>query len=222
MRDESTSIQLLLVDDHKMVLEGLRNLIKQQPNLAVIGEAATGREAVRKVSELNPDVVIMDLTIPDLNGIEATRQILSNNPNVRVIALSMHSDQVFVTEMLKAGAKGYLCKDDDFDDLLSAIRAVMVGRTFLSPQIADWVVRDYIQFLPSHDSPQLMKLSPREGEVLRLLAEGKAIKEIAAELGISGKTVHSHRQKVMQKLNLSNMTDLIRFSIQEGIIPANP
>jgi DNA-binding NarL/FixJ family response regulator len=208
------STRILLVDDHKIVLGGLRSLLKQNPHLEVIAEACDGVAAVKAAQELRPDVVIMDVTLPKLNGIEATRQILAKLPNVKVIALSMHTDQLFVMEMFKAGARGYMLKDDDFDELLAAIRAVMKDELYLSPTLADLTVRDYLRYTPASTVAPVSFLSNREHQFMQLLANGKTIKEIAAELHLSPKTLYTHRENIMRKLHLNNYAELIKTAIQ--------
>jgi len=209
------SIRVLLVDDHKIILDGLRSLLKQNSELEVVAEVRDGIAALKAAQELQPDVVIMDITLPKLNGIEATRQILTKIPNAKVIALSMHSDQMFVMEMFKAGAKGYMLKDDDFDELLTAIRAVLKGEVFLSPTIAALKVKDYLRYSPQNTVAPLTFLSTRERQFMQLLASGKTIKEIALELHISPKTLYTHRENIMRKLNIKNSAELIKVALQQ-------
>jgi DNA-binding NarL/FixJ family response regulator len=211
------SIKVFLADDHQMVREGLRTLLEKQPGMEVVGEAKTGREAVQLVQELLPHVVIMDIGMPDLNGIEATRQIVAKTQSVKVIALSMHSDRRFVVEMLKAGASGYLLKDSAFNELAQAIRAVVADRIYLSPKIADLVIKDYIRFSPKTEFSIFSLLTPRERQVLQLLSEGKTTKEIASDLQISVKTVETYRQQIMEKLNIHNIAELTKYAIREGL-----
>ena len=212
----TTKTRILLVDDHQIVREGLRSLIERYPDMETIGEAAEGRTAVRMAAELKPDIVIMDVAMPDLNGIEATRQI-TNNDGTKVIALSMHSDRRFVAEMLKAGAKGYLLKDAAFEELASAVRAVAADRVYLSPRVADVVVEGYINRTSVREGNAFSKLSPREREVLQLMAEGQATKEIAHSLHVSVKTVETHRRQIMTKLDVFSVAELTKYAVREGL-----
>jgi two-component system response regulator NreC len=213
-------IRILLADDHKIVREGLRTLIEKQPGLEVVGEANSGRMALKLALELKPDVVIMDITMPDLNGIEATRQIHSEIPGVKVIALSMHSDKRLVAGILMAGASGYLLKEDcDSGELARAIRAVAINQTYLSPKIGEVVIKDYVRHLSMTASSPFSILTPREREVLQLLAEGKNAKEIASSLHVSVKTVETHRNKIMEKLDIRSIAELTKYAIRERLTP---
>lgn len=207
---------VLLADDHKIMRDGLRVLLEKE-NLEVIGETDNGRAAVRLARELKPDVVVMDIGMPELNGIEATRQITTETPQTRVIALSMHSDKRFVTGMLGAGAAAYVVKAGAFEELIAAIRAVMDHRVYMSPKVTDLVLEDYVRRLtdpvPAEESP----LTPREREVLQLLAEGKSTKEIAEKLYISVSTVDTHRRHIMEKLDLHTVAELTKYAIREGL-----
>ena len=211
------SRKVLLGDDHKIVRQGLQVLLEKEPDIEVIGEAEDGRTTVRLAEELSPDVVIMDICMPDLNGIEATRQIIARAPVIKVIALSMYSDRRFVLSIMKAGASGYLLKDCAFEELAQAIRAVAINRTYLSPSIADIMIKDYIHQLQKHDLSVFSVLTAREREVLQLLAEGKTIKEIAAQLYISVKTIETHRQQMMNKLNIHTVAELTKYAVREGL-----
>jgi len=211
------SIRVFLADDHQIVREGLRTLLEKQPGMEVVGEAKTGREAVQLVQGLLPHVIIMDIGMPDLNGIEATRQIVAKTQSVKVIALSMHSDRRFVVEMLKAGASGYLLKDSAFKELAQAIRAVMVNRVYLSPKIADLVIKDYIRLSPKTEFSIFSLLTPRERQVLQLLSEGKTTKRIGSDLQVSVKTVETYRQQIMEKLNIHSIAELTKYAIREGL-----
>jgi two-component system response regulator NreC len=208
------SIRVMLVDDHKIVLDGLRSLLEGNPELEVIAEVRDGLTAVRITQELRPDVVIIDVSLPKLNGIEATRQILAKNPSIKVIALSMHSDQMFVMEMFKAGAKGYMLKDDDFDELLVAIQVVRRGEVFLSPALAALHLKEYLQYYPQSTDAPLGLLSNRERQLMQLLASGRSIKEIAAEMHVSPKTLYTHREHIMRKLNISRSAELVKLGAQ--------
>jgi DNA-binding NarL/FixJ family response regulator len=211
------NIRIVLADDHKIVREGLRNLIGNQKGMEVVGEAGDGREAVRLVSELAPDVVIMDVAMPGLNGIEATRQIVSKTSGPRVIALSMHSDRRFVAEMLHAGASGYLLKDCAFEEIVAAIRSVSQDKIYLSPGVSDILVRDYVRLFPATEFSPLSILTPREREVLQLLAEGKSTREMASSLEVSVKTVETFRQQLMDKLDIHTVAELTKYAIREGL-----
>jgi DNA-binding NarL/FixJ family response regulator len=213
------STRILLADDHGVVRKGLRFIIEQQTDMEVAGEAADGREAVRLAEELGPNVVIMDIAMPLLNGIDATVQIVKHNPNAAVIVLSMHSDEDYLVSALNAGAKGYLLKDSAEVDLVRAIRAVRSGTPFFSPEIAKTMLEDYMRFLQQRnlqDSYDL--LTDREKEVLQLLAEGKSNKEAAALLDVSVYTVDSHRTHLMQKLDLHNTAELVLYAVRKKII----
>jgi DNA-binding NarL/FixJ family response regulator len=210
------SIKIILADDHKITRQGLCSLLDKQPDMEVIAEAEEGRTAVRLALELAPDVIIMDVSMPDLNGIEAARKIAAECPEVKIIALSMHSDSMFVTEMLKSGAAGYLLKDCAFEELERATRAVMAGKTYLSPAISGVVVNDYLQRLSKADFSDTEALTSREREVLQLLAEGKSTKQIALKLHISAKTVETHRRQIMDKLDIHSVAELTKYAIRKG------
>jgi len=211
------SITILLADDHKITREGLRSLIDKQGDMEVVAEAEDGRTTVSLVRELLPDVVIMDVSMPDLNGMEATRQITGELSNVKVIALSMHSDELFVTEMLKNGASGYLLKDCAFEELEHAIRAVVAGQRYLSPFISEVVVNGYLQSLSKTGFSGSGVLTDREREVLQLMAEGKSTKQIALKLHISIKTVETHRRQIMDKLDIHSVAELTKYAIRKGL-----
>jgi DNA-binding NarL/FixJ family response regulator len=211
------NVRIILADDHKIVRNGLRALLENQPGIEVIAEADNGRETVRLVRDLVPDLVIMDIGMPDLNGIDATRQITAELPRVKVIALSMHSDRRFVVQMFRAGASGYLLKDCAFEELTRAVQAVLKNQTYLSPAVAGPVMEDYIHQLSSGEDSGGALLSPREREVLQLLAEGKSTREVAAVLCVSVKTVETHRQQIMNKLNMQSIADLTKYAIREGL-----
>ena len=211
------AITVILSDDHKIVRDGLRNLLLKYPDIEVIGEAENGRATVEKARKLSPDVVIMDIAMPDMNGIEATRQITGENPDVKVVALSMHSDRRFVSEMLKAGASAYLLKHSAFEELMTAIMTVKENRMYLSPAITGIVVENYIKQNGKPEQSVFSLLSDREREVLQLLAEGKNTKEIASNLNLSGKTVEAHRINLMSKLNIHSIAELTKYAIREGL-----
>ncbi len=211
---QSKKIRVLLADDHAILRKGIRMLIDAQPDLEVVGEAKTGREAIEEARKLKPDVVVMDVSMPELNGIEGTRQICDELTQTKVIGLSMHKDSVYVRELLRAGARGYLLKDSEDDDLLRAIRAVSRGEAFLSPAVSDAVLTDYRK----HVTNPVDLLTSREREVLAMIAEGKTNKEIANTLNLSVYTVESHRGSVMEKLNLHNTGDIVRFALRNGLM----
>ena len=214
-----TPIRVLLADDHTLIRAGLRMVVVSQPDFTVVGEASDGREAVALAEQLKPDVVVMDIGMPSLNGIEACRQIHDSLPGSQVIMLSMHSDEGYVLRALKAGAKGYMLKDSAEADLASAIRAVTAGKSFFSPAVSKILLEDYMRKLKrtgAEDSFDL--LSPREREVLQLVAEGKSSKEVANLLSLSVYTVETHRAKMMQKLNLHNIPELILYAVRKGVI----
>lgn len=213
------SIRILLADDHTVVREGLRALLERQPDMTVVAEAADGRIAVQLAEELKPEVVMMDVAMPGMHGIEAARRILASNAGTAVVMLSMHQDESYVLRALKAGAKGYLLKDSPREDVLAAIRSAAEGRSFLSRKISAMLQEDYVQQLKSkglEDSYEL--LTDREREILQLLAEGKANKEVAALLNISLTTVETHRGHILQKLALHSTAELILYAVRKHII----
>lgn len=210
-------IRILVADDHKIMRDGLKALIEKQQGMEVVAEADNGRVTVNLARDQLPDIVIMDIEMPGLNGIEATRQIVSEAPDVRVIALSMHSDKRFVAQMFQAGASAYILKDCAFEELTRAILAVMAGQSYLSPEIARPIVEDYVRHLSAVGSSGFSVLTPREREVLQLLAEGRSTKEIAGLLHVSVKTVDTHRKQIMDKLDVHNMAELIKYAIREGL-----
>jgi len=212
-------IKVVLADDHQIVRHGLRSLLSAEPDIEVIGEADNGRAVIRLVQELSPQVVIMDISMPDLNGIEATRQILSDFSGVKVIALSMHSDSLFVLNMFKAGASGYLLKDCALEELVKAVRTVMNRKIYLSPSISDIVVKDFvIGWSPEDSSSSAYSiLTAREREVLQLMAEGKTTNQIAESLCISVKTVEAHRKQLMTKLDIHSVAELTKYAIRQGL-----
>lgn len=212
-------IKILIVDDHPIFREGLRSLIEKNTGLVVVGEAGDGAAAVRLAQELHPDLVIMDLTMPVMNGIDATREITAHCPATKVIALSMESNRFFVIESLKAGASGYLLKDSAYAELADAIATVTSGETFLPIKVATLLVREFLQCIPSEMSLVYQNLTPREREILQLVADGKSIKAIAYELGVSNKTVENQRQAVMQKLNLFSIAELTKYAVRHGLSP---
>lgn len=211
---QNKKIRILLADDHAILRKGVRMMIDSEPDLEVVGEAKTGREAIDEARNLRPDIVLMDVSMPELNGIEGTRRICEELSQTKVIGLSMHRDSVYVREILRAGARGYLLKDSEDDDLIRAIRAVARGEAFLSPAVSDAVLSDYRK----HVSNPVDLLTSREREVLAMIAEGKTNKEIANSLNLSVYTVESHRGSVMDKLNLHNTGDIVRFALRNGLM----
>jgi len=212
-------VRILLADDHTVMRNGLRLLLERQPHLQVIGEAADGRQAVALSDTANPDVVIMDIGMPNMNGIEATRQIVSRNPRTAVAILSMHSDESYVIRALKAGARAYLLKDSAETDLLAAVRALTEGKSFFSPAISRILVEDYMRQLESRGAEDTYDLlTNREREILQLLAEGRTNKEVANLLNLSLYTVETHRTHILQKLNLHSVPELILYAVRKGII----
>jgi DNA-binding NarL/FixJ family response regulator len=212
-------LKILLADDHGVVRKGLRFLLETEPDLEVIGEAADGRQAVDMTGELHPDVVVMDIAMPRLNGIDATGQIVRQHPEVGVIMLSMYSDEEYLVRTLTAGAKGYLLKDSAETDLVRAVHSVSDGKPFFSPAIAKTLLEDYVRRLQQRglsDSYDL--LSDREKEVLQLLAEGKTNKEVATVLNLSTHTVETHRTHIMQKLSLHNTAEIVLYAVRKKII----
>ena len=209
--------RIILVEDHVVVRQGLRALLADEPDIEIVGEASNGREALQRVQELQPDLALMDISMPSLNGIEATRQIRQQHPEVRIVILSMHSNEEFVFQVLQAGASGYVLKHSDSSEILMAIRAALAGGSYLSPQISRAVIDDYVRRGedPGRGS-KLDQITPREREVLQLLAEGLSNQAIARQLSISVKTVESHRSSIMSKLGLNNKTELVRFALRQG------
>ncbi len=212
-------IKVLLADDHKLFRDGLSTLLNKQPDMRVVGEAKDGTSSVQLARELDPDFILMDISMSDLNGIEATRRILAERPRTKVLMLSMHSDRRFVIEALKAGACGYLLKDSAFEELLVAIKTARENQFYLSREITSIVVEDYINLVKSAESSAFAILTNREREVLQLIAEGKATKEIANQLNVSVKTIETHRKQLMDKLNIHSIAELTKYAIREGITP---
>ncbi|MBS1872650.1 MAG: response regulator transcription factor [Acidobacteria bacterium] len=212
-------IRILLADDHTLVRDGLRALLERESDLQVIAEAGDGREAIRLAAEHRPDIVVMDLAMPVLNGMEATRRILAENPRVGVVILSMHQDESYVLGALDAGAKGYLLKDSIRSEVLQAIRAVREGRSFLTKRIARILQEDYVGQLRQRGlADRYELLSSREREILQMVAEGRSNKEVAALLNISLTTVETHRAHILQKLDIHSVPELILYAVRKGII----
>jgi DNA-binding NarL/FixJ family response regulator len=210
-------MKLLLVDDHRMMREGLRAVL-EKAGLEVVGDAASGREALGMIRRLSPDVVVMDISMPDLNGVDATKRLVAERPDIKVIALSMHSDRRYVLAMFRAGAVGYLLKDSACDELIRAVRAIARGQKYVSPGIAGVLVDEITEprrFAKLDDAP----LSSREREVLQLLAEGHSSKDIAQRLDVAVPTVETHRRQIMDKLNLRTVAELTKYAVREGLTP---
>ncbi len=206
-------IKIVLADDHKILRDGLRNIIEKVTNFKVIGEADNGREALKICSELKPDIVIMDVAMPELNGIEATRQIVQENPECKVIALSMHSDKRFITGMFKAGAFGYMLKDSASNDLIKAIKTVSANQKYVCTKISGIILNELV----NNSMEEETGLSQREKEILQLIAEGKSSKEIGELLFLSSKTVDTHRKNIMDKLELRTLPELTKYAIRSGL-----
>ncbi len=211
-------VRILVADDHEIVRHGLRRLIETQPGWEVCGEAASGREAVAKVRQLKPDVAVLDYRMPELNGAEATRQILKESPRTEVLILTMHDAEQLIREVLAAGARGYVLKSDAGRDLVAAVQALLAHKTFLSPGVSKVVLEGYLRGAEVETRADL--LTAREREVIQLVAEGKSNKEIAVSLNVSVKTVEAHRSHLMHKLNLSSVSELVRYAIRNKIVEA--
>lgn len=211
------TVKILIADDHKILREGLKSLLEKQPEFAVVAEAQDGLSAISAAKKHKPDIAILDIGMPDLNGIEVTRRIRSEMAETRVIALSMHADRRFVMGILEAGANGYLLKDSAFAELITAVTAVAKGKMYLSPSIAETVVKNSLEKLDRKDEGSSVLLSGREREVLQMIAEGKSTKEIALKLFVSTKTVETHRKQIMDKLNIRTVAGLTKYAIREGL-----
>jgi DNA-binding NarL/FixJ family response regulator len=214
---DSDCIRILLADDHKILRSGLRELIEKQPRFKVVAEADHGKTAVQLCNQLMPDVVLMDISMPGLNGVEATRYIVRDCPKTKVVILSVHSARRFVSQVFKAGASGYLLKDCSFEDVVSAIMIVSAGGTYLCPKIATILRDDYLRYVTENEPDLSALLTSREREVLQLIAEGKNTKEIAFSLSLSVKTIEAHRLRIMDKLDIHNIADLTKYAIREGL-----
>ncbi len=211
------TIRIMLADDHKMIRDGLRALLEKQRDLEVVAEAADGQAAVQTARKVSPDVLVLDIGMPELNGIEATRQIAKLPRKPKIIGLSMHADRRYVAQMLKAGAAGYILKDSAFEELVQAINTVMKGKVYLSPAIAGTVVDDYRRVAKDDDGSAYALLTEREREVLQQIAEGASTKDIAASLSVSVKTIETHRRQIMEKLKLHSVAELTKYAIKEGL-----
>ena len=212
-------LRILLADDHTVVRQGLRKVLEERPDWVVVAEAGNGREAVQKAEEAKPDVAILDVAMPLLNGIEATRQIVKRSPATRVLVLTMHADEAYVNQILKAGATGYLLKDSADVDLIQAVSAVSQGKSFFSPGVARLMLDDYVRQLAEKGiTDRYESLSEREREIFQLVAEGKTNKEIAALLFISPSTVETHRARIMEKLDLHSAAEIVLYAVRRGVI----
>lgn len=213
------TMTVLLADDHQIFRDGLRPLLTAQPDIEVVAEAETGPEALELARQHVPDIAILDISMPDMTGLEVARHLADELPAIRVIFLSMHSDRRYVIEALRTGARGYLLKDAGFDELLAAVRSVCDGHVYLGAAVNEQVIRDYLSLADPADSTALAPLSSREREVLKLLAEGLATKQIADRLAISIKTVETHRKSIMDKLEIRSVAELTKMAIREGLTP---
>jgi DNA-binding NarL/FixJ family response regulator len=209
-------VRILIADDHRLFREGLRSLLGREPTFEVVGEAANGREALARAREMAPDIVLMDMAMPGLNGVEAIRRLREEQPRCRVLAVSMHSSHSYVLRALQAGAAGYVLKDAAYLELTRAIHSVLHGGVYLSPEVAGELVEEHLQHLAAHHPPR-ETLTPREREVLQLMAEGAGTREIAKMLGVSVKTVETHRRNIMHKLDLHSVAELTKFAVREGL-----
>ena len=217
-----SALRIVVVDDHSVVRRGVRALLESQPGWEVLAEATTGREAVEIVRQLRPDVVIMDLSLPELNGLEATRQILKESPHTEVLVLTMHHSEELVRNVLQAGARGYVLKSDADASLISAVDSLRRHKPFLTAKVTEFVLDDYLQRVDEQDAATLphTSLTPREREIIQLLAEGKSNKEAAAVLGVSVKTIEAHRANLMRKLRLRSLSELVRYAVRNNIVQA--
>ena len=216
------SIRLLIADDHKIMREGLKSLVEKESDITVVGEAETGAMAVSMAQKLAPNIVVIDIAMPDLNGIDAARKIVKTNRNVKIVALSAHADQHFIREMMTAGASAYILKDTAYEELIRAIREVMKGKKYLSPDIARGVLDTYVKLSKSmSENPAFVVLTAREREVLQMIAEGKSTKEIAGDVEVSVKTIETHRRNIMEKLDLHSIAELTKYAIREGVTSVN-
>lgn len=212
------NISILVVDDHELFRKGLIHLLGKQKDFRIIGEADDGKSAIELAFELQPDVIVLDVQMPEMDGIETTRQILDANPDVKILALSIHDERDYVEAMITAGASGYILKDSAVEELIVAIRKVVTGHRYLSPDLVDVVLESLSESVSEPPKSMISRLSPRESEILRLIAEGLSSKEIAFDLKLSTKTVDAHRQKLMKKLEIYNVADLTKLAIKEGLI----
>jgi len=211
------TVKLVLADDHRLMREGLRTMLENQPDIEVVGEVGDGKAAVDLVRKLKPDVIVMDVNMPRLDGIDATRQIHADIPQTKVVVLSMHTERPFVYEIIRAGAAAYVLKDSAITELVQAIHAAMTGQIYLSPRIAGTLVDDFVHHAPKQAPAEEINLTARELEVLQLLAQGKSTKEIAFHLRLSVKTVETHRRQIMKKLDIHSVAELTKYAIRHGL-----
>ncbi len=211
------TIKIILADDHKVLREGLKSLLDQQEDIQVIGEADDGQAVVRLTRKLEPDIVVLDIGMPNMNGIQATQHIVAEVPDTKVLALSMHSDHQFVVKMLQAGASGYMLKDCAYEELISAVRDINAGKFYLSKDVTGVVVNNYINMIQAVDAVSHPTLTSRERETLQLIAEGKSTAETANLLNVSTKTIETHRKNIMDKLDIHNIAELTKYAVREGI-----
>jgi DNA-binding NarL/FixJ family response regulator len=211
------AIKVMIVDNHQIIREGLRKLLEMETDMELVSDASTGDEALRLVAMLNPDVIVMDINMPDMNGIEATRRILDEDPAKRVLFLSMESDRRFIVEALESGASGYVLKDSCFEELASAIRTVAEGETYLDTEITKTILKDYTQRITNGKTLTFGSLTARERQTICLIADGRNTKEIAAEFGVSVQTIEVHRHNIMKKLNLYSVAELTKYAVREGL-----
>ncbi|MGH9642416.1 MAG: response regulator [Terriglobales bacterium] len=215
------SLRILLADDHEVVRRGLSVLLRSKPDWEICGEANNGREAVDKTLALHPDVVILDIGMPNLNGLEATRQILKSKPETRILILTLHDSDTLVQEVLNAGARGFLLKSDAARDLVTAVEALQNNKTYFTPKVASMVLEGYLRKKSPDGAEPISpraKLTPREREIVQLLAEGKSSREVAEALGLSVKTAETHRANIMRKLNLHSVSDLVMYAVRNNIV----
>lgn len=210
-------VRILLADDHQIVLDGLRSLLEKHDGMTIVAEARDGRSAVRCAADLSPDIVLMDISMPGLNGIEAARQIIAGRASTRVLILSVHSDERFISRALEAGASGYMLKECAINEVIHAINTIRDGQRYLSPKICTIVIEDFIRHLSAAEPSGSPSLTPSEIETLQLLAEGKNTKEIAITLHVSGKAIEARRRRVMDKLGAGSVADLVKYAIREGL-----
>ncbi len=211
------AVRILMADNHKLFIDGLGSLLERRPGMEVVGAARDGLTAVRLAAELKPNLILMDISMPELNGIEAARKVLQELPAVKIIMVSMHADRRYVIESLRAGAKGYLLKDSASEELLDAIERVSAGEVYLSGKMSGEIIQDYLRFTETGEAGAFSLLSPREREVLQLLAEGFSTKEIAGRLSVSVKTIETHRKQIMDKVDLHSVAELTKYAIREGL-----
>lgn len=217
-REKTPKIRILLVDDHPVVLEGIRSCLAKDKHIEIIGEASDGEEAIQKAKALHPDVVLMDISLRGMTGLDATRLLSEAVPGAKVLALTVHSDRQYVREMLQSGARGYILKDASPSELIHAIESVNSGHAFFCPGISQVVLNDYAQEVREADRSRTPELSKREQEVLVLIADGHSNREIAEQLGVSSRTVETHRERIMRKLDIHNVAELTKFAIAKGIV----